>query len=335
MGKRTKYLPRPALGLDVFAIFWHHHHGMDCRANHRGSQYLAATGVPRRGAVDFDFHAVAEHDAVLSISRKMRQRNFKTALVLSAIIAMLAAITSLGGLHFSDLYRDSEFIKNAWFANDWVTLVVAVPGLIASMRLVQKGSQRAQLVWMGLLLYMLYNYAFYLFGAAFNEFFLLYVALFTLSGYALIFGLSSLDVNAISQKFDKKTPVLWLGIFLFFLAVPLLVVEGGRCIKFIFNGIEPEAPSLIFALDLSFVVPATILAAVWLWQRRAWGYVLSTMMLVKGVTYVLVLSASALRLFLIDSPERDEFLPFYLFVATGSVVGLTALLRNLRPKANN
>jgi len=260
----------------------------------------------------------------------MTKPSFKTARIISFLIAALAATTSLGGLLFEGLYRDSDFIKNAWFANDWVTLAVAVPALLTSINLAIKGSQKAQLVWMGLLLYMLYNYAFYLFGAAFNAFFLLYVALFTLSGYALIFGLSSLDANVTSQNFAQKTPVLWLGIFLFFLAVPLLLVEGGQCINFIVNGELPNAPSLIFALDLSFVVPATILAAVWLWQRKTWGYILSAMMLVKGVTYGLVLSTSALRLFLIDFPEKDEFLPFYLFVAIGSAVSLIVLLRHLK-----
>jgi len=258
------------------------------------------------------------------------KNGFKTARLLSLLIAALAAITSLGGLLFKGLYRDSDFIKNAWFANDWVTFAVAVPALLVSINLATKGSQKAQLVWMGLLLYMLYNYAFYLFGAAFNEFFLLYVALFTLSGYSLIFGLPSLDLNAISQNFDKKLPVLWLGIFLFFLAVPLLLVEGGQCINFILNGIAPNAPSLIFALDLSFVVPATILAAVWLLQRKAWGYILSAMMLVKGVTYGLVLSAASSRLFMTNAPQKDEFLPFYLFVALGSAASLVVLLRHLK-----
>jgi len=44
-----------------------------------------------------------------------------------------------------------------------------------------------------MLLYSLYNATFYLFGAAFNSLFLVYTAVFTLSGFALMFGLLSLD----------------------------------------------------------------------------------------------------------------------------------------------
>jgi len=259
----------------------------------------------------------------------MKNNPFRTAFALSALISILAAIASIGGLALPGLYRDSDFIKNAWLANDWVTLAVATPALIVAMRLALRNSWRAQLVWMGLLLYMLYNFAFYLFGAAFNEFFLLYVALFTSSMYALIFGLSRLDVLAIGSSFSGKTPVRWIGVFLFFLAIPLLLVEGGMCVHFIRTGEVPPTPSLIFALDMVFVIPGTILAAILLWQRRPWGYVLAAMMLVKGGTYGLVLSTAALLLVLKNAPEQDVFLPFYLFVFVGSATACTVLLRHL------
>ena len=53
------------------------------------------------------------------------------------------------------------------------------------------------LVWMGVMLYMFYNYAFYLFGAKFNEFFLIYVALFSLSLYSIIIGLLNVNIHKI------------------------------------------------------------------------------------------------------------------------------------------
>ncbi|HHY46565.1 MAG TPA: hypothetical protein GX506_04605 [Firmicutes bacterium] len=48
-----------------------------------------------------------------------------------------------------------------WFGNDLVTLSVALPLLVGALVLSMKGSHRAQLVWFGILDYMLYNYAFY------------------------------------------------------------------------------------------------------------------------------------------------------------------------------
>lgn len=251
---------------------------------------------------------------------------------LSWLTVGLAAIASAGGLLLPNLYQETdEFYRTAWYGNDWVTLVAVVPMLALALWRSWRGSRRAQLVWLGGLWYMLYNYAFYLFGAVFNAFFLLYVALFTLSMYALFLGLYDLDLEGIRQSFRDRTPVRWISGFLVFITLPLLIVEGGQCVNFILTGVVPEVPSLIFALDLSFVIPASILGGILLWQRRAWGFVLAALMLVKGATYGLVLATNTILINarkLTETP--DPLLPFYMIVAVGSLVFGWLLLRNLR-----
>ena len=59
-----------------------------------------------------------------------------------------------------------------------VSLLVAAPILIAALVLAVRGSIRAQPVLIGMLAYTLYDYAYYTFGAAFNDVFLLHIALF-------------------------------------------------------------------------------------------------------------------------------------------------------------
>lgn len=51
--------------------------------------------------------------------------------VLAAALAVLMVVQSSLGLLFQRQYRDVEWIKATWFGNDWVTLVVAVPLLVA------------------------------------------------------------------------------------------------------------------------------------------------------------------------------------------------------------
>lgn len=54
---------------------------------------------------------------------------------------------------------------------------------------------------MGMLVYTFYNDAFYLLGAVFNSLCLAYAALlYTLSGFALVFGLVSLDKELLSTE---------------------------------------------------------------------------------------------------------------------------------------
>jgi len=46
----------------------------------------------------------------------------------------------------------------------------------------------------------------------------MYAALLALSIIALIFGLTNLDVNGISQQFRKDAPVKWIGGYFIFVA---------------------------------------------------------------------------------------------------------------------
>jgi hypothetical protein len=148
----------------------------------------------------------------------------KTPYTLSIIIAILATIASASGLLLNGLYRDNAFVTTTWLGNDAITLFLAVPILVGSLFFSASGSRKAQLVLLGALDYMLYNYAFYLFGASFNAFFLLYAALLGLSIFAMIFGLINLDVNGIRQQFHERTPVKWIGGYFLFVAVGLSAV---------------------------------------------------------------------------------------------------------------
>ena len=263
------------------------------------------------------------------------RRTFEPAFILSMMILILAIIASAGGLYIPNIYRDSDMIKRAWYGSDITTLFLAIPLFITVVKFAMQGSLRAQLIWIGLLGYFFYNYAFYLFGAVFNSFFLVYVALFTLSLYTLIIALSNLPLKNIQEHFQKKTPVKVLSIFMILVALPLAIFELSQALTAIFSGTSPTVPPLIFALDLSFVIPNMILAAVLLWKQRRWGYILTAMMMVKGFTYGinLIISAASIAGFSL-SGHWDALTPFYLFIAVGSLLGGWSLLKNVKSQRN-
>lgn len=262
----------------------------------------------------------------------MKAGRFKAASVLTAMIIPFCILASVGGF-FGELYRDEEAIENAFYGTDVVTLFVVVPLLAASLVLSLRGSERALLVWAGALGYTAYNYAFYLFGAQFNALFLVYVALFSLSIYALVLLLSAMDIEKMGTHFSARTPVKALALFLLLVALPLAAFELAQCLRYLFTGRLPDAPSLIFALDLSIVVPTSVVAAVLLWQRRPWGYVLGAIMLVKAATYGLALCLStAFVAGFQASGHWDPLLPFYVFITLGGLAGSYALLRHLTPQ---
>lgn len=260
------------------------------------------------------------------------------AVILSYIISILATIVSAGGLIIKNLYSDNAFVKSAWFANDIITLFVVMPLLVTSIYLSQKGSARWLMVWMGLLGYVVYNFAFYLFGAAFNIFFLLYAALFSLSAIAIVLQLSNLNISNTSLKYAEKTPVKWVSFYLLFIAVMLFIVEVSMIIPFLTSGTIPNTikiiahhTSEIFALDFSIVIPVSIITAILLWKRRPWGFVMGIIMLVKGFTYGLVLClGTALLAYSDEYGKWDPLMPLYILVAVGGLLGCWLLLKNLK-----
>lgn len=258
----------------------------------------------------------------------MWQTNLKAAYILSILIAVLAAVVSVGGLLLNGLYRDNLFVTSAWKGNDLVTLFVAVPLLVAALVFSARGSLRAQLIWMGVLDYMLYNYAFYLFGAAFNWFFLIYATLLGLSIFALVFGLVNLDVSEIRQQFRERTPVRWIAGYMLFVAAGLSLIYLVQSLAFVFTRQLPaivtrtgHPTSVVFALDLTLLVPVLVLGAIWLLMHKPWGYVLAGISTVKGPAYTLVLTAGSLWAARAGVSDAAAEIPLWL---TLTVVGLLA-----------
>jgi hypothetical protein len=247
---------------------------------------------------------------------------------LTLLIAVLAVIASSGGLMIPNLYRDNAFYKAAWQANDVVTLLLA-PVVLLSYHYYRRGSANAQLLWLGLLLYMFYNYAFYLLGSAFNWFFLIYAALFTLSLYALLLGLGQMKSDIVQKRNLSALKRKLITTFLIFVALPLALVELAQCWQFIFSGTQPKIPALIMALDLTLVIPNTFLAAWLLAGKRPWGIILTAMMLVKSFTYGLVLVAGTTFIAITSIGPWDPLLPFYVFVSGGGFVFLRILLKDV------
>jgi hypothetical protein len=266
----------------------------------------------------------------------MSQSKFKTAYVLSAIIVALSLIASAGGLLLNGLYRDNAFVKTTWLGNDAVTLLIAVPILVVALVFSNRGSLRTQLIWVGMLDYMLYNYAFYLFGSAFNWFFLIYVALVGLSIFALIFGLANLDVNGISQKFRERTPVKWIGGYFLFVVFGLGVVYLKQSIDFILTGQLPaivtrsgHITNVVFALDLTMVIPWLALGAIWLIQRKPWGYVIAGILSIKAPLYTLILTVNTLLVVKAGLGGADELPLWAMLTVLGSIAG-ALLYENMR-----
>ena len=112
-------------------------------------------------------------------------------------------VQSALGLLFQGQDPDAPWTRATWFGNDWVTLVAAVPLLVMALVLASLGSTRGLILWLGILGFAADNYAYYLFGAALNAFFPLYVVALPLAVVVLILSLSRIDLAVVAASFDR------------------------------------------------------------------------------------------------------------------------------------
>jgi hypothetical protein len=221
----------------------------------------------------------------------------KTPLALSAVIAALMALQSALGLLFQSEYRDTAFIKTTWLGNDWVTLVAAVPLMVVAIVLVRRGSLRTLLLWLGMLGYAAYNYAYYLFGAALNAFFPMYVVLVILTAVTLMLALPRVDAAALREAFSPRTPRRIVGGYLTFVAVGFGFAWLAQWAAYVFGGKDPnlgvEPFALVAALDLTIMLPLLGFGGVLLLLRNRWGYVVAPVACVQGALYLVVLSVNS------------------------------------------
>jgi hypothetical protein len=89
---------------------------------------------------------------------------------------------------------------------------------------------------------------------------------------------------------------------------------------------------IVFALDLTLVVPTMLVAAVLLWRRHAWGHVLGTIVGIKGVLYALVLLAMAAGQANRGEDDAWSFAPVSAFLLVGCLLVAASLLRDVRDR---
>jgi hypothetical protein len=266
---------------------------------------------------------------------------------MAVLLTSLLLVQALLGLLLPATYRDVAWIKATWYGNDWVTLVAAVPLLCLGMRQASQGSVRGRLLVLGIAGYATYNYCFYLFGAALNAFFPLYVGGVLLGAVTLGVFLASLDVSLVARSSRARIPVRVVGGYLVFVAAGLAVVWFATWGAFAFGGrptpIETEAFKVVAALDLCLMVPALATGGVLLWRRRAWGCPIAAIAAIQGALYLVVLSvnaAVAIARGLAAAPgELAIWLPLALFTTIAAVSLLASVPGNaaggdsLRPRS--
>jgi hypothetical protein len=261
-------------------------------------------------------------------------------------VAVCALVASLLGLLLDEVYVGDIATAAMLRGYDVVTLIVVVPALFLAWVRARGGSEWARLIMASLLLYLAYTYAYYLFGTGFNDLLLLHTVVFSGSLAALILSLVSLDPDRLVVGFSTRTPVRAVATVLGVLAVALGGMWLAVCVNYLLSESPPTGSALVetdtvvklgIVLDLTVLVPLYLVAAVLLWRRRPWGFVLATLVLVSGVlhqvSYLVALIAQKLA-GVPDAVAFDPLEPAILLLYVAATVGLLAGRRRV-PASND
>ncbi|WP_234121540.1 hypothetical protein [Clostridium hydrogenum] len=229
--------------------------------------------------------------------------------VLVAIIIVLSAVSSLIGmfshngngqhvitsingekviLYGRGIYKnDSISVVAQGKAQDLVTIVLGIPMLIISMSVLRKDNLRGKLLLTGTLGYFLYTYMSYTFLWNFNYLFLVYVTIMSCSLFAFIMSIMEIDIHNIKNNFKDKLPNKLIGGFEIFIGIAIGMMWLGKIAQALKtgsapNGLEHYTTLVIQGMDLGFVVPFAILSGILLIRENNYGYLMSSIIIIKG-----------------------------------------------------
>ncbi|MGY1679966.1 hypothetical protein [Geodermatophilus sp. SYSU D01176] len=196
------------------------------------------------------------------------------------------------------LYRfDTVFTAANNVAVDAVVLAFGIPLVVRAWLQHREGSPRGTLLMTGSLGYLLYVYANYALGVAYNPLYLAYVTLLSASLFGFLAAFGETDRAALAAAAaDPDLPHRALSRFLLASAAVTAVVWLQPLVTALLQGRAPElldvyTTTVTYSLDLAVITPAAALAGLLVRRQEPLGYLLAAPLL---VTIVLMLPTISL-----------------------------------------
>jgi hypothetical protein len=269
------------------------------------------------------------------------ESGISSAYLWTATSALLALAASLAGLLWHDLYTGPASTAEMLRGYDLVTAAVVAPGIWVGTWMAHRRLVRAWVASASLSVYLVYTYAYYLFGTGFNDLFLLHAAVFATAVVALTLHMAHVDAAAFAARARTAPGVRGAAVVLAVLAVALGAMWVYFGLDNAFTGAIPPGSQLVetaaivhlgMALDLTLLVPLYAVAAVLLWRRAGWGYALGAISLVAGVlhqlSYIVAMAFQAAA----DIPGAVSYDPAEPVIVLMYLLGAALLLRRPRTR---
>lgn len=253
--------------------------------------------------------------------------NWKSLYILSGIVAVVMAATSLAGLLFQSTFYPTEELRRSFVSNDVVNLFIGLPILLGSMWLARREKLIGLLFWPGALFYIAYNYLAYAIAMPLMVQFLVYLAVTIVSVYASFRLVSSMDATRVQGRLGGAVSERFVGGVLIGFGVLFLLRAISQGVSVLTGRISLGGGELgALAADLA-VTPLWIFCGISLWRKRAFGYVTAAGLLFQAsMLFIGLLIFFILQPYLTNTPFPLTdfvvvfvmglvcFVPFGLFV---------------------
>jgi hypothetical protein len=261
----------------------------------------------------------------------MSSTQSRFAIVVAWPIGLLLVAVSIGGLVSPAYARETPIWSAQAVGQDWFDLLIAVPWLAFCAAAARRGAYRSSILLAGAYAYIAYEMVIYAFSIHFNSLFLVYCAVLGLSSYALI--TLAIDLGRRVEPVDRGGARL-AGGFLVVLGSVFASMWLAEDVPALLHAVPPKTlvdnglfTNPVHIIDLSFVLPAHVVAGVLVWKGRSAGQLLAPIVLAFGVMMAASIGGMMLVIHLTGG-EAAPFVTIAMFVV--AAITLLVLVRLLR-----
>ncbi len=289
----------------------------------------------------------------------MTMKQKRTISILVLLIAAISAIaTSIGifsnagyGSYHYDSIRGktieiygkgiyqhmSSDVAIQGIAQDYVTLFIGIPLLLASLWGFRRNSIKCHFLLSGTLGYFFVTYLFYTAMGMYNILFLGWVVLLGCSFFGLFASLISTDISKVKEYFNAKTPTKFVGGFLIFCSVSIALLWLSIVLPPLIDGtIYPESLQhfttlIVQGFDLGLLLPISFISGLLLIKGEPLGYLAAT----TYIGFLSILMTALTAKIIAMSMNGANVIPAVFIIPTFNIITLLCLylmIRNIKYK---
>ena len=256
--------------------------------------------------------------------------------IMTLILSLLALFASLEGLLNKNIYADvlltGVFLKVfvvGTFSQDIISVLAGLILALLSVVFLKHPRYKTFIVILGLAGYFLYSYGLFVITGLYTSIYLVYLAIFVLSIYSLIWGLTSFETNVV--KHYRLPGALRMSVGVFFIVIVLIFVPMwlAALTPYTANHLRPDFYG-VFVLDLCVVMPALGVIATMLLRNKSFGNILAGIALMKILTLCLSLAIGESIAPLYGSPANYVMVAIYSALTIFSFVLGVLYILNLK-----